>query len=110
MKATFQHGLLLCSLLLGSFAHAEHETFLRGMVNVPGLQAALLEIHHTLVKPTNAPPVIITTSRLVRPSEEFEDQTIKGKHSPCAKSNCYPGGDFVCNIGYHITIAMVIYM
>ena len=50
------------------------------MVNVPGLQVALLEIQHTLVKRTNAPPVVNTTSRVVRAGQQFEDDTIKGAH------------------------------
>jgi hypothetical protein len=88
MKATSPSFLLLCSLLLGSFAHAEHQTFLRGMVSVPGLQAALLEMQHILVKPTNAPPVIITTSRLVTAREEFEDRPLREgtSNSRCGRS------------------------
>jgi hypothetical protein len=80
MKRTLQIILILCGLLVESSVSAEHQTYLRGIVNVPGLQIALLEIQHTLVKPTNAPPVIITTSRLARAREQFEDQTIKGGH------------------------------
>ncbi len=79
MRRAPQILLLLCWFLLGSSALAEHQTYLRGFVNVPGLQAALFEIQHTLVKRSNAPPVTITTSRLVRAQEQFEDQTVKGR-------------------------------
>jgi hypothetical protein len=80
MKRIYQAFLLCCGFILSSSALAEHQTYLRGILNVPGFQAALLEIHHTLVKPTNAPPVIITTSRLAREREQFEDETIYGGH------------------------------
>ena len=80
MKGIFQIILLCCGIFLGSSALAEHQTYLRGILNVPGFQAALLEIHHTLVKPTNAPPVIIKTSRFVRDREQFDDETIYGGH------------------------------
>jgi hypothetical protein len=80
MKRTPQIILILCSLLLGSSALAEHQTHLRGIVNVPGLQAALFEIQHTFLKRSNAPPVITTTSRLVIAREQFEDETIRGGH------------------------------
>ena len=80
MKRTPQTVLILCSLLLGSSALAEHQTYLRGIVNVPGLQAALLEIQHTLVKRSNAPPIITTTSQLVHSGQQFEDKAIKGEH------------------------------
>ena len=80
MKRSHQITLILCGLLLGFSARAEHQTYLRGIVNVPGLQVALLEIQHTLAKPSNAPPVTITTSRLVRAGQQFEDETIKGAH------------------------------
>ena len=80
MRRAPQIVLLLCWLLLGSSALAEHQSYLRGLVNIPGLQAALFEIQHTLVKRSNAPPVITTTSRLVRAQEQFEDQTVKGRH------------------------------
>lgn len=80
MRRAPQIILLLCWLLLGSSALAEHQTYLRGIVNVPGLQAALFEIQHTLVKRSNAPPVIITTSELVGVWQQFEDKTTKGEH------------------------------
>lgn len=80
MKRIYQVILISYGVLLGSSALAEHQTYLRGILNVPGFQVALLEIHHTLVKPTNAPPVTITTSRLVRDREQFEDETIQGGH------------------------------
>lgn len=80
MKRIHRIILILCCLLLSFPALAEHRTYLRGIVNVPGLQVALIEIQHTLAKPTNAPPVIITTSRLVRARQQFEDDTIKGAH------------------------------
>jgi hypothetical protein len=80
MKRTPQTILVLCSLLLEFSARAEHQTHLRGIVKVPGLQAALFEIQHTLLKRSNAAPVITTTSRLVRAGQQFEDETIKGGH------------------------------
>jgi hypothetical protein len=80
MKRTHQIILILCCLLVGFTASAEHRTYLRGIVNVPGFQAALLEIQHTLVTRSNSPPVIVPTSRLVRGREQFEDDTIKGGH------------------------------
>ena len=80
MKRTSQIILILCSLLPGASARAEHRTYLRGIVNVPDLQVALFEIQHTLVKRSNAPPVITTTSQLVRAREQFEDKMIKGGH------------------------------
>jgi hypothetical protein len=79
MKTTHQTILTACCLRLTSSVLAQHQTYLRGVVNVPGFQVALLEIHHTL-KVTNAPPVTIRTSRLVRTSQQFEDDTIKGAH------------------------------
>jgi hypothetical protein len=80
MKNRSQIILILFSLLLASSARAEHQTYLRGIVNVPGLQVALFEIQHTLLKRSNAPPVITTTSRLLRAQQQFEDETIKGGH------------------------------
>ncbi len=80
MRRTPQTIPILCCLLLGSSALAEHQTYLRGIVNVPGLQAALFEIQHTLVKRSNAPPVITTTSQLVGVRQQIEDKTIKGEH------------------------------
>jgi hypothetical protein len=80
MKRTPQTIVILCSLFLGSSALAERQTYLRAIVNVPGLQVALMEIQHTLVKRSNEPPVVITTSQLVRSGEQFEDKTIKGEH------------------------------
>jgi hypothetical protein len=55
-------------------ALAEHETHLRGIINLPELQGALLEVNHTLW------PSPITVTRLVKAGESFEDQTIKGAH------------------------------
>ena len=49
-------------------------------MNAPGLDVALFEIQHTLVKRSNAPPVITTTSRLVGARQQFEDIAIKGGH------------------------------
>jgi len=80
MKRTHQTILILCCLFVSFANSAEHRTYLRGIVNVPGFQAALLEIEHTLTTPSNAPPVIISTSRLVRGPEQFEDTTVKGAH------------------------------
>jgi hypothetical protein len=80
MKSRLHIILILFSLLLTSSARAEHQTYLRGIVNVPGLQAALFEIQHTLLKRSNAAPVITTTSWLVRARQQFEDKTIKGGH------------------------------
>lgn len=80
MKRIHQITLILCGLLLGFSALAEHQTYLRGIVNVPGLQMALIEIQHTVAKRTAAPPVVITTSRLVRAGQQFEDDTVKGAH------------------------------
>jgi hypothetical protein len=78
--ARFWCSSLCCAVLLSSSAIAEHQTFLRGIVNAPGFQVALLEIEHTLGKPGIVPPVPIKTSRLVRAGERFEDNTIKGAH------------------------------
>jgi hypothetical protein len=80
MNGMVQIFLILWCLVLSVTASAEHQTYLRGIVNVPGLRAALLEIQHTLAHPTNAPPTIIPTSRLVRGPEQFEDQTVKAGH------------------------------
>jgi hypothetical protein len=71
---------LLCCLLGGPSALAEHQTYLRAIVNVPGFQVALLEIDYILEKPSHAPPVVIKTSRLVPAGDHFEDQTIKGAY------------------------------
>ena len=78
MKRMHQTILILCCLFLSFSALAEHRSYLRGIVNVPGLQVALIEIQHTFAKSNNAPP--ITTSRLVSTGQQFEDQTIKGAH------------------------------
>jgi len=70
--------LLYCSLLAPA-ARAEHQTVLRGIVNAPGFQVALLQIQHTLPSTrSNAPPTVIATSRRVRAGETFQDATIKG--------------------------------
>jgi len=70
----------LCCLVPNSVVPAEHQTHLRGIVNVPGLQFALLEIHYTLGKPGDAQPTIITNSWRVGTGQQFEDATIKGGH------------------------------
>jgi hypothetical protein len=80
VKRTPQTILIVFCLLPGFSALAEHQTYLRGIVNVPGSQVALLEIQHTLLRRSNAPPVITTTSELARSGQQFEDKTIKGEH------------------------------
>lgn len=82
MKRIHLNLLILFCLLLRFSVLAEHRTYLRGIVNVAGLQVALIEIEHTitLAKRTNPPPTIITTSHLVRAGQMFEDATIKGAH------------------------------
>jgi len=80
MKRIQRIVTVLFGLLSGFSAFAEHQTFLRGIVNVPNMQVALIEIQHTLAKRTNAPSVSITSSRVVHAGERFEDTTIKGQH------------------------------
>lgn len=69
-------GCMVC----GSSAHAEHATHLRGIINLPELRAALVEVKHSLRSQSNTPPYIISTTRFVKAGESFEDQTIKGAH------------------------------
>src|SRR5204863_455801 len=47
---------------------------------LPELRAALVEVEHSLRSGSNTPPHIISTTRLVKAGESFEDQTIKGAH------------------------------
>jgi len=60
-------------------ARAEHEVHLRGLINLPESQGALLEVKHSLAR-SNKPPMIFPMTRLVKPGEKFEDATIKGAH------------------------------
>lgn len=67
-------GWMMCC----SSAFAEHTTHLRGIINLPESRTALVEVKHLLG--TNTQPHIISTPRLVKVGESFEDQTIKGAH------------------------------
>jgi hypothetical protein len=69
-------GWMMCC----SSALAEHATHLRGIINLPELRMALVEVKHSLRSGSNTPPHIISTTRLVKVGESFEDQTIKGAH------------------------------
>ncbi len=80
MKSIRAATLVVGCLLASPSALAEHQTRLRAIANVPGLEGALLETDHTLAKRGNTPPLVIKTSRLVRGGEQFEDETIKGAH------------------------------
>ena len=60
-------------------AHSDHSTYLRGLINLPELKAALLEVNHSLVN-SSRPPTVFTMTRLVKTGETFVDQTIKGDH------------------------------
>jgi hypothetical protein len=47
MKHIRHLAVLPCCLFLCSTTLAEHRTYLRGTVSVPGFQGALIEIEHT---------------------------------------------------------------
>jgi len=65
--------------MCGSPLCAEHTTNLKGIVNLPDLRAAVVEVKHSLSRGTNTPSIISTT-RLVKVGESFKDQTIKGAY------------------------------
>jgi hypothetical protein len=70
--------LVFCCALSCANAQAEHTIQLRGVMNLAGLKAALLEVDHLLPGNTNAFRDYIGNTRLVKEGETFEDSTIKG--------------------------------
>jgi hypothetical protein len=66
-------------MICGAPARAEYEVHLKGLINLAEWQGALLEVNHSLAR-SNQPPMIFTTTRLVKSGEKFEDKTIKGAH------------------------------
>lgn len=79
IKRIHSIALVLCWLLLSSPARADHQTFLRGILNTTGTPSALLEIHHSFGPTIKAGPSITNTT-WHRAGEQFEDATIKGAH------------------------------
>jgi len=79
MKRTHNALILMVCLQCSASAIAEHQTHLRAIVNVPGLQVAVLETDHDLGK-GSARPTVITNTRWVSAGDQFEDDTIKGHH------------------------------
>ena len=64
----------------GASALTEYEIHLRGLFNLGEWRGALLEVKHSLAR-SNRPPVFFPSmTRLVKPGEKFEDQTMKGAH------------------------------
>lgn len=58
--------------------HAAHTTHLRGIIHVPEMKAALVEVVHDIKRPPTKPHHVVSTTRLLREGEFYEDVTIKG--------------------------------
>ena len=79
MQFPFLHTFaMLCWVWSIPTLHAAHTIHLRGIVDVPELKAALVEVKHEVrIRPTK-PPISISTTRFLRMGESFEDNTVKG--------------------------------
>lgn len=72
-------ALVYCCALPCVSALAEHTIQLRGVMNLDGLKAALLEVDHLLPGKTNTFRNYIGKTQLVKEGETFQDSTIEGE-------------------------------